>query len=66
MSAASDAVNWVGAVFPAYGAELVDKDGNITVKSDATKQVLEWFKKLMQYHAARVSGPGTMPATTNG
>ena len=42
-----DSVNWVGAVFAAYGAELVDKEGNITVKSDATKQVLEWFKKLV-------------------
>ena len=30
-----DTANWVGAVFTAYGAELVDKDGNITVKSDA-------------------------------
>ena len=26
---------------------VVDKDGNITVKSDATRQVLEWFKKLV-------------------
>lgn len=43
----SDAVDWVGAVFASYGAELVDKDGNVTVKSDATKQVLEWFQKLV-------------------
>ena len=42
-----DAVDWVGAVFAAYGAELVDEKGNITVKSDATRQVLEWFKKLV-------------------
>jgi hypothetical protein len=48
MSAASDAINWVGSVFQAYGSELVDKDGNITVKSDATKQVLDWFKRLMK------------------
>ena len=34
---------------PAYGAELVDEKGNITVKSDATKQVLEWFKKLVPF-----------------
>ena len=47
MSSASDAVNWVGSVFQAYGAEMVDKDGNITVKSDATRQVLEWFKKFI-------------------
>ena len=43
----TDAVDWVGVVFASHGAELVDKDGNITVKSDATKQVLEWFKKLV-------------------
>ncbi len=48
MSSASDAVNWVGSVFQAYGSELVDKDGNITVKSDATRQVLDWFKRFMK------------------
>ncbi len=42
-----DTANWVGAVFTAYGAELVDKDGNTTVKSEPVKQVLEWFKKLV-------------------
>jgi ABC-type glycerol-3-phosphate transport system substrate-binding protein len=42
-----DTANWVGAVFNAYGAQLVDKDGNTTVKSDQVKQVLEWFKKLV-------------------
>jgi hypothetical protein len=41
-----DAANWVGAVFAAYGAALVDQDGTITVKSDATRQVLDFFKKL--------------------
>ncbi len=45
----SDATDWVGAVFAAHGAELVDKDGNITVKSDAVKQVLEWFKKAVPF-----------------
>ena len=34
-------------MFTAYGAELVDKDGNITVKSEPVKQVLEWFQKLV-------------------
>jgi ABC-type glycerol-3-phosphate transport system substrate-binding protein len=45
----TDAVDWVGAVFAAYGAQLVDEKGNITVKSDATKQVLEWFQKLVPF-----------------
>jgi ABC-type glycerol-3-phosphate transport system substrate-binding protein len=44
-----DSVDWVGAMFASYGAELVDKDGNITVKSDAVKQVLDWFKRLAAY-----------------
>ncbi len=43
----NDSVAWTAAVMRAYGAALVDKDGNITVKSDATKQVLEWFQKLV-------------------
>jgi ABC-type glycerol-3-phosphate transport system substrate-binding protein len=41
----TDAVDWVGAVFASHGSVLVDQEGNVTVKSDATKQVLEWFKK---------------------
>jgi ABC-type glycerol-3-phosphate transport system substrate-binding protein len=42
-----DTANWVGAVFTAYGAELVNKDGNTTVKSEPVKEVLAWFKKLV-------------------
>src|ERR1700731_481146 len=42
-----DSMNWVGAIFAAHGAEMVDKDGNITVKSDATKHMLDFFKKLV-------------------
>jgi ABC-type glycerol-3-phosphate transport system substrate-binding protein len=44
-----DSANWIGAVFNAHGAELVDKDGNITVKSEPVKQVMEWFKKLAAF-----------------
>jgi len=43
----NDSVAWVDPVLRSHGAALVDKNGNITVKSDATKQVLEWFKKLV-------------------
>ena len=42
-----DAVAWVDPVFRSYGAALVDQTSNITVNSDATKQVLEWFKRLV-------------------
>ena len=44
----SDAVDWVGALFHAYGAQLVDAKGNITVKSDAVKQVLEYTQRLVK------------------
>ena len=44
-----DSVNWVGAMFTAHGIEMVDKGGNVTVKSDATRQALEWFKKLVPF-----------------
>ncbi|MBV9827437.1 MAG: ABC transporter substrate-binding protein [Alphaproteobacteria bacterium] len=45
----SDSANTVGAVFRAFGAELTDKDGNITVNSDPVKQVLTWYKKLVPF-----------------
>src|SRR5207248_637622 len=47
MGPTSDAVDWVGAVFASHGSTLVDEKGDVTVKSDATRQVLEWFKKLV-------------------
>jgi ABC-type glycerol-3-phosphate transport system substrate-binding protein len=43
----ADSVDTMGALFASYGAELVDAKGNITVKSDAMKQVLEYMKKLV-------------------
>jgi ABC-type glycerol-3-phosphate transport system substrate-binding protein len=43
----NDSVAWVDVVFRSHGAALVDQEGNITVKSDATRQVLEWFKRLV-------------------
>jgi ABC-type glycerol-3-phosphate transport system substrate-binding protein len=47
MSHLSDSVDWTGAVFAAHGAQLVDEEGKITVNSDATRQVLEWYQKLI-------------------
>ena len=40
---------WLSALFTSYGAELVNKDGKISVDSDAVKQVLEYLKKLTQF-----------------
>ncbi len=44
----TDSVDTAGALFRAYGAELVDKDGNITVKSDKVRAVLEYGQKLVK------------------
>ena len=46
LSVCTDALNMIGAMFASYGVQLVDKDGNITVKNDKTRQALEWFQKL--------------------
>ena len=45
----SDSVDWVGAVFAGYGAQLVDEEGKITVKSDATKQAMDWLKRMVAF-----------------
>jgi ABC-type glycerol-3-phosphate transport system substrate-binding protein len=43
----SDCVDWVGSLFNAFGADLVDQDGNIVVDSDQTRAVLEYAKRLV-------------------
>lgn len=42
----TDSVDTAGAIFQSFGAALVDKDGKITVKSDAVRQAMEWYAKL--------------------
>jgi hypothetical protein len=44
-----DSVNWVGSVFAAYGAMLIDQKGAINAKSDPVRQVLEYFKRLVPF-----------------
>jgi hypothetical protein len=44
----SDAVDWVGALFAAYGVVLVDEKDNIKVDSDATRQALEIARKIAE------------------
>ena len=44
----TDSVDTAGALFRAFGAELVDKDGNITVKSANVRTVLEYGQKLVK------------------
>ena len=45
----TDAVDWIGALFRAHGAELVDAKGTITVNSNAVGQVLEYAKRLSAF-----------------
>ena len=49
MGITSDSVDTAGAFFQAYGAELVDSKGNLTVKTDAVRQALEFYKKLIAF-----------------
>ncbi|MEO9189679.1 MAG: extracellular solute-binding protein [Acetobacteraceae bacterium] len=45
--ATTDSVQTWGAIFGAFGADLVDGKGNITVDSDNVRAVLEYAKKLV-------------------
>ena len=45
----SDNVDTVGAFFLAFGAEVVDAKGNVVVKNDNVRAVLEYYKKLMAF-----------------
>jgi ABC-type glycerol-3-phosphate transport system substrate-binding protein len=43
----ADSVDTAGAIFHGFGAMLVDAKGTVTVKSDAVRQSLEFYKRLM-------------------
>lgn len=49
MGETSDSVDSAGAFFHAFGAALVDEKGNLTVKTDAVRQALEFYKKLAAF-----------------
>jgi ABC-type glycerol-3-phosphate transport system substrate-binding protein len=49
LSTATDGVNTSDSVFRAYGARMVDDKGNITVRSDAMRESLEWFQRLAKF-----------------
>lgn len=51
----SDGIDQVGAMFRAFGAALVDKEGTIQVKSDAMHQLLEYAQKLVKLLPAEVA-----------
>ncbi len=45
----SDSVDTAGAFFHAFGAQLVNAKGDITVKTDAVRQALDFYKKMMAF-----------------
>ena len=49
LSNAGDCVDFCGALFAAYGADLVDAKGNVTVRSDAVREVLEYGQQLVKF-----------------
>ena len=44
-----DNVDTAGAIFHGFGATLVDAKGDVTVKSDAVRQSLDYYKRLMAF-----------------
>ena len=54
MGQTSDAVDWVGALFNAYGVVMVDAKDNIKINSDETRAALEYLKKLMAVNPPEV------------
>jgi ABC-type glycerol-3-phosphate transport system substrate-binding protein len=45
----SDSVDTAGAFFLAFGAQLVNAKGDLSVKTDEVRQVLEFYKKLISF-----------------
>ncbi len=54
MGQTSDAVDWVGALFNAYGVVMVDAKDNIKINSDETRQAMEVARKIMEASPAEV------------
>src|SRR2546429_2556518 len=45
----TDSVDTCGAIFQSFGAHLVAAKGNLTVKTDAVREALEFYKKLIAF-----------------
>jgi ABC-type glycerol-3-phosphate transport system substrate-binding protein len=48
----TDATDTHGALFAAYGATLIDAEGQSQLKSDAMRQVLEFAQRLVKFYPA--------------
>jgi ABC-type glycerol-3-phosphate transport system substrate-binding protein len=44
-----DSVNIIGQMFASFGAELIDREGNLRVDSDAVRQALEYAQRLVRF-----------------
>jgi ABC-type glycerol-3-phosphate transport system substrate-binding protein len=45
----ADSVDTAGAIFRSFGAALVDADEKITVKTDAVRQAVDFYKRCAQF-----------------
>jgi hypothetical protein len=45
----ADSVDTAGAIFRSFGAALVDANENVTVKTDAVRQALDYYERLAQF-----------------
>jgi len=45
----TDSVVAAGVIFQSFGAQLVDAEGNLTVKTDEVRQALEFYKRLIAF-----------------
>src|SRR6195952_3906008 len=48
----TDATDMHGALFAAFGATLIDAEGKSQLKSDATRQALEYAQRLVKFYPA--------------
>ena len=49
LGSTGDSTNTVGAIFSAYGAELVSSEGEITINSDRVREVMEYGQRFVKY-----------------
>jgi len=49
LGSTADNVDTAGAIFHGFGAMLVNEKGDITVKTDAVRQALDYYKRLMAF-----------------
>jgi ABC-type glycerol-3-phosphate transport system substrate-binding protein len=51
----TDAIDTHGALFKAFGAELIDAEGTVRLRSDEVRQVLEYGQKLVKFYPAEAT-----------